>query len=77
MLPDRAEIVIRALRTRAVFGGGFKDSRIRELAAVVQKRFGFPHAVELYAEKVCARERRAAVGGRAASPSVQYYMGTG
>jgi small subunit ribosomal protein S3e len=49
--PARTEIIIRATRTRDVLGE--KGRRIRELTAVVQKRFNFPeNSVELYAEKV-------------------------
>eukprot|EP00013_Stygamoeba_regulata_P027396 CAMPEP_0177648242 /NCGR_PEP_ID=MMETSP0447-20121125/10727_1 /TAXON_ID=0 /ORGANISM="Stygamoeba regulata, Strain BSH-02190019" /LENGTH=99 /DNA_ID=CAMNT_0019150877 /DNA_START=87 /DNA_END=386 /DNA_ORIENTATION=+ len=38
--PTRTEIIIRATHTRAVLGE--KAQRIRELTAVVQKRFRFP-----------------------------------
>merc|ERR1711966_486554 len=49
--PMRTEIIIRATRTQNVLGE--KGRRIRELTAVVQKRFNFPEgSVELYAEKV-------------------------
>jgi small subunit ribosomal protein S3e len=49
--PLRTEIIIRATRTLLVLGE--KGQRIRELTAVVQKRFGFADgSVELYAEKV-------------------------
>eukprot|EP01026_Neomeris_dumetosa_P068033 TRINITY_DN664_c0_g1_i1.p2 TRINITY_DN664_c0_g1~~TRINITY_DN664_c0_g1_i1.p2 ORF type:complete len:331 (-),score=49.47 TRINITY_DN664_c0_g1_i1:259-1116(-) len=49
--PLRTEIIIRATRTVNILGE--KGRRIRELTAVVQKRFGFPpQTVELYAEKV-------------------------
>merc|ERR1711988_1584698 len=49
--PARHEIIIRATRTQNVLGE--KGRRIRELTAVVQKRFGYlPGSVELYAEKV-------------------------
>merc|ERR1712196_591519 len=52
--PARHEIIIRATRTQNVLGE--KGRRIRELTAVVQKRFGFPAgSVELYAEKVLNR----------------------
>merc|ERR1711957_350363 len=52
----RTEIIIRATRTREVLGE--KGRRIRELTAVVQKRYGFPeNSVELFAERV---ENRAA-----------------
>ncbi|KAK9402623.1 40S ribosomal protein S3 [Crotalus adamanteus] len=52
--PTRTEIIILATRTQNVLGE--KGRRIRELTAVVQKRFGFPEAsVELYAEKVATR----------------------
>merc|ERR1712078_266149 len=45
------EIIIKATRTREVLGE--KGRRIRELTAVVQKRFGFPeNSVELFAERV-------------------------
>merc|ERR1711981_926737 len=47
----RTEIIIRATRTREVLGD--KGRRIRELAALVQKRYGFPeNSVELFAERV-------------------------
>merc|ERR1712179_641415 len=49
--PIRTEIIIRATRTREVMGE--KGRRIRELTAVVQKRYGFPeNSVELFAERV-------------------------
>ncbi|KAL5460270.1 hypothetical protein EMCRGX_G033711 [Ephydatia muelleri] len=52
--PARTEIIILATRTQNVLGE--KGRRIRELTAVVQKRFKFQEgAVELYAEKVAAR----------------------
>merc|ERR1712166_1672643 len=52
--PARHEIIIRATRTQNVLGE--KGRRIRELTAVVQKRFNFPNgSVELYAEKVLNR----------------------
>merc|ERR1712135_121228 len=52
--PARIEIIILATRTQNVLGE--KGRRIRELTALVQKRFGFPDgAVELYAEKVPQR----------------------
>lgn len=52
--PTRTEIIILATRTQNVLGE--KGRRIRELTAVVQKRFSFPEgSVELYAEKVAAR----------------------
>ncbi|XP_003390542.1 PREDICTED: 40S ribosomal protein S3-like [Amphimedon queenslandica] len=52
--PTRTEIIILATRTQNVLGE--KGRRIRELTAVVQKRFSFPEGtVELYAEKVAAR----------------------
>merc|ERR1711871_1922746 len=50
----RTEVIIRATRTQEVRGE--KGRRIRELTAVVQKRFNFPEgSVELYAEKVANR----------------------
>jgi len=52
--PTRTEIIIRATRTKNVLGE--KGRRIRELTAVVQKRFDFPEGtVELYAERVANR----------------------
>merc|ERR1711912_165497 len=52
--PARHEIIIRATRTQNVLGE--KGRRIRELTAVVQKRWNFPAgSVELYAEKVLNR----------------------
>merc|ERR1719160_223160 len=49
--PIRTEIVIRATRAREVLGE--KGRRIRELTAVVQKRFKFPaDTVELFADRV-------------------------
>lgn len=48
------KIIILATRTQNVLGE--KGWRIRESAAVVQKRFGFPEGnVEHYAEKVATR----------------------
>ncbi|CAO1632765.1 unnamed protein product [Parajaminaea phylloscopi] len=47
----RTEIIIRATHTQDVLGD--KGRRIRELTALVQKRFRFPEgSLELYAEKV-------------------------
>lgn len=52
--PTRTEIIISATKTQSVLGE--KGRRIRELTAVVQKRFNFqPGTVELYAEKVPTR----------------------
>merc|ERR1719445_2958448 len=52
--PQRTEIIILATRTQSVLGE--KGRRIRELTAMVQKRFKFPDgACELYAEKVANR----------------------
>jgi len=52
--PTRTEIIIRATRTQNVLGD--KGRRIRELTALIQKRFNFaPGSVELYAEKVANR----------------------
>ena len=49
--PIKTEIIIRATRTQNVLGE--KGRRIRELTAVVQKRFGFPEGgLEMYAERV-------------------------
>lgn len=50
----RTEIIIRATHTQEVLGE--KGRRIRELTALVQKRFKFAeNSLELYAEKVQAR----------------------
>jgi len=47
----RTEIIIRATHTQEVLGE--KGRRIRELKALVEKRFKFPEGtLELYAEKV-------------------------
>ncbi|KAL5252345.1 hypothetical protein ACHWQZ_G015197 [Mnemiopsis leidyi] len=52
--PTRTEIIILATRTQNVLGD--KGRRIRELTAVIQKRFNFAEGtVELYAEKVAQR----------------------
>lgn len=52
--PSKTEVVIRATRTQSVLGE--KGRRIRELTAVVQKRFAFPeNSVELFVEKVANR----------------------
>merc|ERR1712087_535441 len=52
--PMRTEVIIRATRTQNVLGE--KGRRIRELTAVVQKRWKFAeNSVELYAEKVANR----------------------
>jgi small subunit ribosomal protein S3e len=52
--PTRTELIIKATRTKNVLGE--KGRRIRELTAVVQKRFNFPEgSVELYAERVANR----------------------
>lgn len=52
--PARTEIIIMATKTQQVLGE--KGRRIRELTAMVQKRFGFEQGrVELYAEKVATR----------------------
>uniref|UniRef100_A0A3Q3G9Z5 Ribosomal protein S3 n=1 Tax=Labrus bergylta TaxID=56723 RepID=A0A3Q3G9Z5_9LABR len=51
--PTRTEIIILATRTQNVLGE--KGRRIRELTAVVQKRFGFPEgSVEIVA---CLRKK--------------------
>merc|ERR1712062_912144 len=52
--PNRTEIIILATRTQNVLGE--KGRRIRELTAMVQKRFKFKDGqVELFAEKVANR----------------------
>lgn len=49
--PQRTEIIIRATRTQQVLGENGR--RIRELTAIVQKRFRFADgSIELYAEKM-------------------------
>merc|ERR1712063_182840 len=54
LAPTRTEIIILATRTQNVLGE--KGRRIRELTALVQRRFGFSEdSVELYAEKVLNR----------------------
>eukprot|EP00055_Hartaetosiga_balthica_P018434 m.134277 g.134277 ORF g.134277 m.134277 type:complete len:232 (-) comp9543_c0_seq1:287-982(-) len=51
---SRTEIIILATHTQDVLGE--KGRRIRELAGVIQKRFGFkPEQVEIFAEKVAKR----------------------
>jgi len=67
--PIRTEIIIRATRTREVLGE--KGRRIRELTALVQKRFNFPeNSVELFAERV---ENRAACA-MAQAESLRYKL---
>jgi len=52
--PQKTEIIIRATRTRNVLG--YKGKRIRELTAVIQKRFGFQdEEIEIFAERVLQR----------------------
>jgi len=59
--PQRTEIIVQATRTQEVLGE--KGRRIRELTALIQRRFNFKEGtVELYAEKVqnrglCAQAR--------------------
>jgi small subunit ribosomal protein S3e len=49
--PTRTEIVVRATRAKNVLGE--KGRRIRELTAIVQKRFDFPEgSVVIFAERV-------------------------
>lgn len=49
--PQRTEIIIRATKTQSVLGENGR--RIRELTAIVQKRFKFAEgSVELFAEKI-------------------------
>jgi len=49
--PARTEVIIRATLTKKVLGD--KGRRIRELTAVVSKRFGYKEGtIELYAERV-------------------------
>eukprot|EP01126_Amoeba_proteus_P027040 TRINITY_DN267_c0_g2_i10.p1 TRINITY_DN267_c0_g2~~TRINITY_DN267_c0_g2_i10.p1 ORF type:complete len:228 (-),score=35.36 TRINITY_DN267_c0_g2_i10:97-780(-) len=52
--PQRTEVIIRATRTTNVLGD--KGRRIRELTAVVTKRFGLKEgSIELFAERVLYR----------------------
>lgn len=54
MTPNRMEIIILATRTQNVLGE--KGRRIRELTAVVERRFKFtPGSLDLFAEKVPVR----------------------
>lgn len=49
--PVRSEIIIRATRTQGVLGE--RGRRIKELSALVQKRFNFPeNSIELFVERV-------------------------
>ncbi len=49
--PQRTEVIIRAASTQAVLGENGR--RIRELTAVIQKRFNFAEgSIELFAEKM-------------------------
>ena len=49
--PTRTEVIILATRTQKVLGE--RGRRIRELTAMVSKRFNFPEgSIELYAERV-------------------------
>merc|ERR1712110_759919 len=67
--PIRTWVIIRATRTREVLGD--KGRRIRELTALVQKRYGFPeNSVELFAERV---ENRAACA-MAQAESLRYKL---
>ncbi|KAJ4459262.1 putative 40S ribosomal protein S3 [Paratrimastix pyriformis] len=51
VIPGRTEITIRATRTQAILGD--KGHRIRELTAVIQKRFNFQeNTIRLLAEKL-------------------------
>ena len=51
LLTNSYQIIIRATHTQEVLG--VKGRRIRELTALIQKRFKFPeNSLELYAEKV-------------------------
>jgi small subunit ribosomal protein S3e len=51
MAPGRIELIVRATRTQNVLGE--KGRRVRELIAVIQKRFKFTEgSVDLFAERV-------------------------
>jgi ribosomal protein uS3 len=67
--PIRTDIIIRATRTREVLGE--KGRRIRELTALVQRRFGFPeNSVELFAERVDNR----GLNAQAQAESLRYKL---
>lgn len=49
--PQRTELIIRATRTQGVLGE--RGRRIKELTALIQKRFGFAdNSIELFVERV-------------------------
>merc|ERR1712188_272201 len=67
--PTKTEIIINATRTKNVLGE--KGRRIRELTAVVQKRFNFPEGtVELFAQRVNNR----ALSATAQAESLRYKL---
>ncbi|EER11920.1 40S ribosomal protein S3, putative [Perkinsus marinus ATCC 50983] len=67
--PIKTEIIIRATRTREVLGE--KGRRIRELTALVERRFDFPeNSVELFAERVDNR----ALCAQAQAESLRYKL---
>jgi ribosomal protein uS3 len=67
--PMRTEVIIRASNPQDVLGD--KGRRIRELAAVIQSRFGFPEgALELYAERVANR----GLSAQAQAESLKYKL---
>jgi small subunit ribosomal protein S3e len=84
-LSSPTQIIIRATHTQEVLGE--KGRRIRELTALVQKRFKFPeNSLELYAEKVqyrglsaiaqCESLRYKLLGGLAVRRCVQFFYKT-
>lgn len=67
--PMRTEIIVRASRPQDVLGD--KGKRIRELTAVISKRFGFAEgAVELFAERVQNR----GLSAQAQADSLKYKL---
>lgn len=72
--PTRTEIIILATRTQDVLGE--KGRRIRELTAVVQKRFSFPEGsveVGVYCSSSLAHYTRSVREPFVLDPSVQLY----
>ena len=70
--PMKTEIIIRATQTQAVLGE--KNRRIRELTAMIKRRFSFPDGnVELYVERV----RNRALSAMAQAESVRFKLAGG
>jgi small subunit ribosomal protein S3e len=67
--PMRTEIIVRASKPQDVLGD--KGKRIRELTAVISKRFGFQEgSVELFAERVANR----GLSAQAQADSLKYKL---